>query len=214
MGLFPPEASSVATYKSPSDRSRLATRLRFPDGMRSRTCSGVHAFRIGFRDQFIGSNLRSGISTIHLDAPDADVVQAMDHRLATIEGRAVYALRKSTVEPVFGIIKSVLGFRQFHLRGLAGASGEWTLVTTAWNLKRLFNLKSAADRTIAAACLKASNTHRKRSIGNSPRSISAAGMSLNSANNSRQIPWREFLRAMFTFCDFETHSAGLSPTGC
>ena len=64
-------------------------------------------------------------------APDADVVQAMDHRLATIEGRAVYALRKSTVEPVFGIIKSVLGFRHFHLRGLEGASGEWTLVTTA-----------------------------------------------------------------------------------
>ena len=62
-------------------------------------------------------------------APDADVVQAMDHRLATVEGRAVYALRKSTVEPVFGIIKSVLGFRQFHMRGLDAASGEWTLVT-------------------------------------------------------------------------------------
>ena len=84
-------------------------------------------------------------------APDADVVQAMDHRLATVEGRAIYAQRKSTVEPVFGIIKSVLGFRQFHLRGLDGASGEWTLVTMAWNLKRLFNLKSAAAHTAAAA---------------------------------------------------------------
>jgi transposase len=86
-------------------------------------------------------------------APDADVVQAMDHRLATVEGRAIYAQRKSTVEPVFGIIKSVLGFRQFHVRGLGAASGEWTLVTMAWNLKRLFNLTSAATRTAAAACL-------------------------------------------------------------
>jgi len=146
-------------------------------------------------------------------APDADVVQAMDHRLATIEGRAVYALRKSTVEPVFGIIKSVLGFRHFHLRGLEGASGEWTLVTTAWNLKRLFNLKSAADRTVAAACLKASNMRRKRAIRNSPRSISATAMSRNSANNSHQILRREFLRLMFTFCDFETFTQ-LSPTGC
>ena len=146
-------------------------------------------------------------------APDADVVQAMDHRLATIEGRAVYALRKSTVEPVFGIIKSVLGFRHFHLRGLEGASGEWTLVTTAWNLKRLFNLKSAADRTVAAACLKASNMRRKRAIGNSPRSISAAAMSRNSATTSHQILWREFLRSMFTFCDFEPFTQ-LSLTGC
>lgn len=86
-------------------------------------------------------------------APDADVVQAMDHRLATVEGRAIYAQRKSTVEPVFGIIKSVLGFRQFHLRGLEAASGEWTLVTMAWNLKRVFNLMSAAAQTAAAACL-------------------------------------------------------------
>ena len=95
-------------------------------------------------------------------APDANAVQAMDHRLATVEGRAIYALRKSTVEPVFGIIKSVLGFRQFHLRGLAAASGEWTLVTMAWNLKRLFNLRSAAARTAAVACLKRSDNRPKR----------------------------------------------------
>jgi hypothetical protein len=52
------------------------------------------------------------------------------------------------------IIKSVIGFRQFHVRGLDAASGEWTLVTMAWNIKRLFNLKSAAARPAAAACLK------------------------------------------------------------
>ena len=45
-------------------------------------------------------------------------VEAMAHRLKTPEGRKLYALRKQTPEPVFGIIKSVLGFRQFLLRGL------------------------------------------------------------------------------------------------
>ncbi len=68
---------------------------------------------------------------------DADRVTAMAHRLRTPEGKAIYAKRKSTVETVFGIIKSVLGFRQFHVRGRAAASGEWTLVCLAWNLKRL-----------------------------------------------------------------------------
>jgi Transposase DDE domain len=74
-------------------------------------------------------------------ATDASVVEQMKHRLATPEGRAVYAQRKSTVEPVFGIVKSVLGFRQFHLRGLENVSGEWTLISIAWNLKRLFRLR-------------------------------------------------------------------------
>jgi Transposase DDE domain len=67
-------------------------------------------------------------------------VEAMAHRLRTPEGRALYALRKQTPEPVFGIIKSVLGFRQFLLRGLDKARGEWSLVTMAWNIKRMFAL--------------------------------------------------------------------------
>ena len=70
-------------------------------------------------------------------------LQAMVHRLATPEGRQIYALRKQTPEPVFGIIKSVLGFRQFHLRGLDKVKGEWNLVTLAWNMKRIFALQSA-----------------------------------------------------------------------
>jgi len=52
-------------------------------------------------------------------------------------------LRKHTPEPVFGIIKSALGFRQFLLRGLDRVRGEWTLVTMAWNMKRMFVLASA-----------------------------------------------------------------------
>jgi hypothetical protein len=70
-------------------------------------------------------------------------VEAMAHRLKTPEGRKLYALRKQTPEPVFGIIKSALGFRQFSLRGLEKARGEWSLVTMAWNLKRMFVLSPA-----------------------------------------------------------------------
>jgi hypothetical protein len=75
-------------------------------------------------------------------APDATPVQAMAHKLKTKAGRATYALRKQIVEPVFGIIKSVMGFRQFSLRGLDNVSGEWTLVCMAWNMKRLAVLRS------------------------------------------------------------------------
>ena len=74
-------------------------------------------------------------------APDNPTpVEAMAHRLKTPEGKKLYALRKQTPEPVFGIIKSVLGFRQFLLRGLDKVRGEWNLVTMAWNMKRMFAL--------------------------------------------------------------------------
>jgi transposase len=70
-------------------------------------------------------------------------VEAMAHRLKTLEGKKLYALRKQTPEPVFGIIKSVMGFRQFSLRGLEKVRGEWSLVTMTWNIKRIFALRSA-----------------------------------------------------------------------
>jgi len=70
-------------------------------------------------------------------------VEAMAHRLKTPEGKRLYALRKQTPEPVFGIIKSVLGFRQFSMRGHKKARGEWNLVTMAWNIKRMFALVPA-----------------------------------------------------------------------
>ena len=71
---------------------------------------------------------------------DAEPIDRMRNKLKTVEGRKVYAQRKSTVEPVFGIVKQVLGFRQFFLRGLEAVSGEWTLVSIAWNMKRMFAL--------------------------------------------------------------------------
>ena len=67
----------------------------------------------------------------------ASAVDRMKRRLKTIQGRKLYGLRKQTVEPVFGIIKSVMRFRQFLLRGLNSVRGEWNLVTMAWNIKRM-----------------------------------------------------------------------------
>ena len=70
-------------------------------------------------------------------AEPASAVDRMKHRLKTTQGRKLYGLRKQTVEPVFGIIKSVMGFRQFLLRGLDSVRGEWNLVNMAWNIKRM-----------------------------------------------------------------------------
>jgi len=71
---------------------------------------------------------------------DASLKERMAYKLHTAVGKAIYRLRKCTVEPVIGSIKEVLGFRQFSLRGLPAAAGEWCLVCLAWNLKRLHRL--------------------------------------------------------------------------
>jgi transposase len=98
--------------------------------------------------------LAMGRDTHHLPvlerfAPDAaapaseDPMLQMAHRLKTQAGRALYGLRKQTVEPVFGIIKHVMAWRQMSMRGLQKAEGEWTLVSLAWNIKRLHVLRAA-----------------------------------------------------------------------
>ena len=74
---------------------------------------------------------------------DARLIVKMAYKLQTEIGKAIYGLRKSTVEPVIGIIKEVLGFRQFSLRGLGAVAGEWCLVCLAWNLKRLHKLATS-----------------------------------------------------------------------
>ena len=76
--------------------------------------------------------------------PDATPKEKMAQRLQTRVGKQLYKLRKQTVEPVFGIIKSVLGFRQFLLRGREKVSLEWLLVCVSYNFKRLFTLKNLA----------------------------------------------------------------------
>jgi len=76
--------------------------------------------------------------------PEASAKEQMAHRLKTAVGQALYRWRKQTVEPVFGIIKEVMGFRRFRLRGRAKVSLEWTLVCLSYNLRRVFVLKHQA----------------------------------------------------------------------
>ena len=73
----------------------------------------------------------------------AEWLQVMAVKLASEDGRALYKLRQQTVEPVFGIIKAVLGFTGFSMRGLDKVAGEWDLVALAYNCKRLHKLRMA-----------------------------------------------------------------------
>jgi transposase len=77
-------------------------------------------------------------------SPEASAKEQMAHRLKTAVGQALYRFRKQTVEPVFGIIKEVMGFRRFRLRGRAKVSLEWTLVCLSYNCRRLFTLRNQA----------------------------------------------------------------------
>lgn len=82
--------------------------------------------------------------------PDASLAEKMRHRLQTTAGKARYKLRQQTVEPVFGIIKSAMGFRQFLLRGLSKVSTEWSLVCLAYNVRRLHTLDLAKNGVATA----------------------------------------------------------------
>lgn len=79
------------------------------------------------------------------ETPDeeASPKEKMAHKLRTAAGKAIYRLRKCTVEPVIGIIKEAMGFRQFSLRGQENVSGEWCLVCLSYNLRRLHVLQGA-----------------------------------------------------------------------
>jgi hypothetical protein len=81
----------------------------------------------------------------------AAVLVAMEQKLRRPEGRARYLRRQASVEPLFGLIKKVMGFEQFSLRGLQKVSLEWNLVCTAYNLKRLHKLLKPAEQKPKAA---------------------------------------------------------------
>jgi transposase/Skp family chaperone for outer membrane proteins len=76
--------------------------------------------------------------------PTDERLVAMRDKLRSEEGKALYAKRNHTVEPVFGIIKAAMGFRGFSLRGKEKVSGEWTLVCLAYNLRRLHGMTAGA----------------------------------------------------------------------
>jgi hypothetical protein len=77
-------------------------------------------------------------------APDASTMERLRCRMRTAEGRKKHRLSKHTVEPVFGIIKEVMGFRRFHLRGHPKVAIERDLVCLAYNMKRCFKLNDGA----------------------------------------------------------------------
>lgn len=76
-------------------------------------------------------------------AGSASALEQMHHRMATAEGKALYAKRKTTVEPVFGVMKQAMRFRQFLLRGVDAVTGEWNILSIAFNLKRMHVLLRA-----------------------------------------------------------------------
>lgn len=87
------------------------------------------------------------------DAPmpegdDVTALQLMCWCLQTKAGRAIYGRRKSTIEPTFGIVKEVMGYRQFLVRGHEAVSAEWDLLCLAFNLKRIFTLKQENDEKL------------------------------------------------------------------
>lgn len=104
--------------------------------------SGITALIAVKREAHHGSVLERFAAAPPL-SETANPTERLRHRLATPEGKALYAKRKTSVEPVFGIMKQVMRFRQFLLRGLDGVSGEWNLLSMAFNLKRMHVLARA-----------------------------------------------------------------------
>lgn len=127
-------------------------------------------------------------------------LKAMGEKLRTPEGKAIYGLRNQTVETTFGIIKGVMGFRGFMLRGLEKVQGEWTLVCAAYNFKRLHKLKKSA----ASAATMAESSQTSALFALRPR---------------RRGPWIAIRRGVSAFADFHSAMANrltipdfLSPT--
>jgi transposase len=111
-----------------------------PDNVEGLLERGIEPYIATGRDPHHGSWQAHFQQNPQPPAEDAPTKEKMAYKLRTEIGRAIYRLRKSTVEPVIGIIKEVLGFRQFSLRGLSAVAGEWVLVCLAFNLKRLHTL--------------------------------------------------------------------------
>jgi transposase len=111
-------------YWSPSDVEALAMR-----GIEPYVATGRDSHHRSWQERFAQEP--------EPPPEEASLIVKMAYKLKTEIGKQIYGLRKSTVEPVIGIIKETLGFRQFSLRGLVAVAGEWCLVCLAYNLKRL-----------------------------------------------------------------------------
>ena len=148
-------------------------------------------------------NLEERFSKPEPLAEDADSVTKMKHRLKTPEGKAIYGVRKSTVEPVFGILKSVLGYRQFMRRGLENVDAEWTLVSLAWNLKRLHVLAKPRPKTPVMTACKAKSGVQVSQLGLFWCTMRLIWFSVAKINVKRMT--EDFFASSFSV---------VSPTGC
>jgi transposase len=120
-----PEAAALDNgYWSPTNVEELLER-----GIEPFIATGRDSHNQSWRERFA--------QQLQPPAEDASPIVKMAYKLRTDIGKRIYGLRKSTVEPVIGIVKETLGFRQFSLQGLLPAAGEWCLVCLAYNLKRL-----------------------------------------------------------------------------
>ena len=128
-----PEAAALDNgYWSPTNVEELKTR-----GIEPYIATGRDIHHLSWQERFAQEP--------EPPPQDASLIVKMAYKLKTDIGKQIYGLRKSTVEPVIGIIKETLGFRQFSLRGMLAVAGEWCLVCLAYNLKRLHVLRSTAS---------------------------------------------------------------------
>jgi transposase len=124
-----PQAAALDTgYWSPSNVERLTAREIEPY-----IATGRDSHHQSWQERFAEEPAPP--------AQEASLIVKMAYKLRTAIGKQLYGLRKSTVEPVIGIVKEILGFRQFSLRGAVAVAGEWCLVCLACNLKRLHALR-------------------------------------------------------------------------
>jgi transposase len=136
-----PTIDTVSPNLGPLKNANLDTGYFSQDNIAGLQARGIDPYIATGR-----SSHHQGWRAYFLDKPeplvkDASAKELMAYKLRTDIGKALYRLRKSTVEPVIGILKEAMSFRQFSLRGLLAASGEWTLVCLAYNLKRLHTLQ-------------------------------------------------------------------------
>src|SRR5579885_1282027 len=125
-GAYPNKVSADAGYCSEANLKELETR-------------GIDGYIATGRERHRGQGIGGA-------TPRSPHRAAMREKLRTVEGKAVYALRKAIVEPVHGQIKAALGFRQFLLRGLAKVRGEFDLVALSYNLRTLWRARPTAIR--------------------------------------------------------------------
>ncbi len=105
--------------------------------------AGIEAYIATGRDAHYGGFLSYFAHVGEAPGEGGSTKEKMAYKLHTATGKAIYRLRKCTVEPVIGIIKEAMGFRQFSLRGQENVTDEWCLVCLSYNLRRLHVLRGA-----------------------------------------------------------------------